>query len=67
VDRRDQDRALADLARALNELDTAQRHVDLALVEAVKLRCGARAQRIMELSYATFWRRVKRAREAVIS
>jgi hypothetical protein len=64
MDKRKEEQALAGLLRALNDLDGAQRRVDEALVAAIELRCGTRAQKLMGVPSATFWRRVKAAREA---
>lgn len=65
MDRREQDRALSRLVRALNDLEGAQRRADEALVAAIDLRCGTQAQGLMGMPHATFWRRVKAARQAV--
>jgi hypothetical protein len=65
MDRREQERAVRRLAKALNDLDGAKERVDRALVAAVNVRAGTAAQELMGLPHATFWRRVKSARKAV--
>ena len=53
------------MANALNQLDAAQQRVDVSLVDAMKLRVPANELReLLGISHATFWRRVKAAREA---
>lgn len=69
----DRERTLVELARALNGLDGAQEalnaareRVDVALVKAANLHVPELQLRdLLGWTHATFWRRVKAARESV--
>jgi len=58
--------AIAALADALNRLDAAQERVEVALVSALDQEVPEIPLReLLGVSHATFWRRVKAARETV--